>query len=122
MTSTRIARREPHLLKPYPRDNEPPTFGVRQAWLVDIGEHIQVNGSLAGGAALASVMERHGPLPDPNQYDRARDRGHDHAQAVRMLARACLHVIWRCSQDGVAYDPSQHRALQRVLASKKAAA
>jgi len=27
------------------------------------------------------------------------------------------HVIWRCWQDGVAYDPAQHRALQTVLAA-----
>jgi len=26
-------------------------------------------------------------------------------------------VIWRCWQDGVAYDPTQHRALQTVLAA-----
>jgi hypothetical protein len=26
-------------------------------------------------------------------------------------------VIWRCWQDGVAYDPNRHRALQAVLAS-----
>jgi hypothetical protein len=24
-------------------------------------------------------------------------------------------VIWHCWQDGVAYDPTQHRALQRIL-------
>lgn len=29
-------------------------------------------------------------------YRRARDRGHDHPQTVRILARAWLHVIWRC--------------------------
>ena len=49
-------------------------------------------------------------------YRRARDRGHDHPHAVRILARAWLHVIWRCWQDRVAYDPANHRALQRVLA------
>ena len=55
-------------------------------------------------------------------YDRARDRGHDHAHAVRILARAWLHVIWHCWQDGVTYDPAQHRALQRVLATQTTAA
>jgi transposase len=55
-------------------------------------------------------------------YDRARDRGHDHPHAVRILARAWLHVIWHCWQDGVAYDPAQHRALQRVLATQTEAA
>jgi len=49
-------------------------------------------------------------------YQRARDRGHDHPHAVRILARAWLYVIWHCWQQGAAYDPSQHHALQRVLA------
>jgi transposase len=54
-------------------------------------------------------------------YDRARTRGHDHAHAVRILARAWLHIIWHCWQDGVAYDPNQHRALQQLLARTQAA-
>lgn len=49
-------------------------------------------------------------------YDRARARGHDHAHAVRILARAWLHIIWHCWQDGVPYDPANHRALQRFTA------
>jgi len=48
-------------------------------------------------------------------YQRARDRGHDHPHAVRILARAWLFVIWHCWQDGTAYDPTKHRALQRIL-------
>lgn len=48
-------------------------------------------------------------------YDRARARNHDHPHAVRILARAWVDIIWRCWRDGVAYDPDQHRALQRVL-------
>ena len=50
-------------------------------------------------------------------YQRARDRGHDHAHAVRVLARAWLFVIWHCWQDNTAYDPDQHGALQRLLAN-----
>nr|WP_220454347.1 IS110 family transposase [Nocardioides immobilis] len=50
-------------------------------------------------------------------YQRARARGHDHPHAVRILARAWLHIIWRCWQDGVPYDPDKHHALQRVLAT-----
>ena len=50
-------------------------------------------------------------------YQRARARNHDHPHAVRILARAWLHVIWKCWQDGVPYDPAKHHALQRVLAS-----
>ena len=55
-------------------------------------------------------------------YNRARARGHDHPHAVRILARAWLFVIWHCWQDGAAYDPAQHHALQRILAAQAAAA
>lgn len=55
-------------------------------------------------------------------YNRARARGHDHAHAIRILARAWLHVIWHCWQDGLAYDPETHRALQRVLTQQNEAA
>ncbi len=48
-------------------------------------------------------------------YQRARARGHDHPHAVRILARAWANIIWRCWQDGIAYDPGRHNALQRVL-------
>jgi transposase len=50
-------------------------------------------------------------------YNRARSRGHDHPHAVRILARAWLHIIWHCWQDRLAYNPENHRALQRVLAN-----
>ncbi len=49
-------------------------------------------------------------------YNRAIARGHDHPHAVRILSRAWAHVIWRCWHDNLSYDPSQHRALQNVLA------
>ncbi len=55
-------------------------------------------------------------------YNRARDRGHDHAHAVRILARAWLHIIWHCWQDGVPYDPTKHRALQRITTHQNQAA
>lgn len=48
-------------------------------------------------------------------YNRARARNHDHPHAVRILARAWVDIIWRCWQDSHAYDPDQHRALQRVI-------
>ena len=47
-------------------------------------------------------------------YRRARARGHDHAHATRVLARAWLYVIWHCWQDHTAYDPTRHGALQRL--------
>lgn len=48
-------------------------------------------------------------------YAKARARGCDHPHAVRVLARAWGHVIWRCWHDGVAYDPATHGALQTIL-------
>jgi transposase len=48
-------------------------------------------------------------------YNQARARGHDHPHAVRILARAWTHIIWRCWQDHVPYDPAKHHALQRIL-------
>ncbi|MGC1783874.1 MAG: IS110 family transposase [Acidobacteriaceae bacterium] len=51
-------------------------------------------------------------------YNRARARGHDHPHATRVLARAWLHVIWRCWQTNTPYNPSQHRALQTLLAQQ----
>lgn len=53
-------------------------------------------------------------------YARARARGKTHPHAVRILARAWIGVIWRCWQDGVAYDPARHRALQRVVLASAA--
>lgn len=55
-------------------------------------------------------------------YNQARARGHDHAHATRILARAWLTIIWHCWQDGVPYDPANHRALQHLLARQTKAA
>lgn len=55
-------------------------------------------------------------------YRQARTRGHDHAHAVRILARAWLYVIWHCWQDHVAYDPTRHKALQALLHDQQTAA
>ncbi|HEY5148858.1 MAG TPA: IS110 family transposase [Mycobacterium sp.] len=55
-------------------------------------------------------------------YDRAIARGHDHPHAVRILARAWIYVIWHCWQDGTAYNPDQHGALQRLIQSRNATA
>jgi transposase len=48
-------------------------------------------------------------------YRRARARGLDHPHAVRILAKAWLDIIWRCWTTNTAYDPTRHRALQRLL-------
>jgi transposase len=55
-------------------------------------------------------------------YNDAIARGKDHPHATRILARAWLYIIWHCWQDGVAYDPAKHKALQRILAEEKTAA
>jgi transposase len=47
-------------------------------------------------------------------YNNAIARGKDHPHATRILARAWLYVIWHCWQDGLAYDPAKHRALQAL--------
>jgi transposase len=48
-------------------------------------------------------------------YERARARGHDHPHAVRVLARSWVDIIWACWTTNTAYNPDQHRALQRIL-------
>ena len=48
-------------------------------------------------------------------YDKAIARGCDHPHAVRILARAWAHVIWRCWQDHTPYDPAAHNSLQTLL-------
>jgi len=51
-------------------------------------------------------------------YQRASDRGADHPHATRILGRAWTRVLWKCWQDRVPYDPTQHRALTRYLATR----
>ena len=51
-------------------------------------------------------------------YNDATARGKDHPHAVRILARAWLYVIWHCWQDGIAYNPARHNALQRILSQQ----
>jgi len=48
-------------------------------------------------------------------YDKHVRAGKTHQHATRILARAWLHVIWRCWQDGVAYDPTRHNAAQAAI-------
>jgi transposase len=50
-----------------------------------------------------------------DHYLRARGRGHDHPRAIRTLGRAWTRVLWRCWQDGVAYDPERHHGLQKHI-------
>ena len=67
------------------------------------------------GAVIDFAGDSHHANPwAADLYQRARDRGHDHPHAVRILARAWIHIIWRCWQDQQPYDPTKHRALQRL--------
>ena len=67
------------------------------------------------GAVMDFAGDSHHANPwAADLYAKAIARGHDHPHAVRILARAWLHIIWRCWQDGVAYDPAKHNALQRL--------
>ena len=63
-------------------------------------------------AALATLADttRHTSPWARALYQRARDRGCEHAHALRILARAWCRVIWTCWQKRVAYDPAKHRA------------
>jgi transposase len=70
---------------------------------------------------FAGDSRRASPWAD-RLYRDATARGKDHPHAVRIVARAWLYVIWHCWQDGVAYDPARHKALQRILAEQKPAA
>ncbi|HMM93393.1 IS110 family transposase [Phycicoccus sp.] len=67
------------------------------------------------GAVIDFAGDSHRANPwAADLYQLARDRGHDHPHAVRILARAWIHIIWRCWQDQQPYDPTKHRALQRL--------
>jgi transposase len=51
-------------------------------------------------------------------YQRARARGCTHPHAIRILGRAWTRVLWRCRQDHTPYNPTQHKALNTLLAQK----
>jgi transposase len=59
---------------------------------------------------------RHGSPWAGKLYADARARGKRHPQAVRVLGRAWLRVIWACWHTNTAYDPAKHRAEQRLAA------
>jgi len=67
-------------------------------------------------AALTCLADnsRHASAWAAHVYAQARARGCDHPHAVRILARAWLRVIWRAWVDRKPYDPSHHRAAQRL--------
>jgi transposase len=52
-------------------------------------------------------------------YQRARDRGCEHAHAIRILARAWCRIIWHCWQQRTAYDPAKHRAARQLASNPR---
>jgi transposase len=59
---------------------------------------------------------RHGSPWAAKLYADARARGKRHPQAIRILGRAWLRVIWACWHTNTPYDPAKHRAEQRLAA------
>lgn len=49
-----------------------------------------------------------------HRYRQLRADGKTHPHAERILARSWTHIIWRCWQDRVPYDPAQHGGHQRL--------
>jgi transposase len=48
------------------------------------------------------------------RYRDLRASGKRHPHAERILARSWAHIIWRCWQDGMPYDPARHGGYQRL--------
>ena len=79
-------------------------------WACDkrLRQHIKV---------LADSTRRHHPWAHAI-YQRARDRGCQHPHALRILGRAWTRILWRCWQDHITYQPTHHKALSELLATK----
>ncbi len=54
-------------------------------------------------------------------YNRARAANKDHPHAVRILARAWTRIIYRCWQDRIPYNVTEHGAAQRLNQPPQAA-
>jgi transposase len=48
------------------------------------------------------------------RYRQLRASGKRHPHATRILARSWAHIIWRCWQDRVPYDPARHGGYRRL--------
>jgi transposase len=70
--------------------------------------------------AVATLAEstRHHNRWAKEIYLRARQRGCDHAHAIRILGRAWVRVIFRMWQDGQPYDPARHGGLRRLRSAE----
>src|SRR5215203_6797030 len=70
--------------------------------------------------AFATLAEstRHHNRWAKDIYRRARNRGCDHAHAIRILGRAWVRVIFRMWREGQPYDPARHGGLQRLRSAE----
>jgi transposase len=75
------------------------------------------NHRLRGALTCMADNSRHVSAWAAAIYDRARNRGCDHAHAVRILARAWLRVIWRAWHDRQPYDVQRHTGAMLQLAA-----
>ena len=108
----------------YPRDEALAADGGQAPVTKQSGKHRAVSfrwacdKRLRNHLAVLADSTRHWHPWAHHVYQRAIDRGADHPHALRILGRAWTRVLWRCWQDGVPYDPTQHRALTRHLAQQ----
>jgi transposase len=78
------------------------------------GKHVSVafrwacNKRLRLAVTTWADNSRHSSQWAADLYGAARARGHDHAHAARILARAWLRVLFRCWRDRVPYDEAKH--------------
>jgi len=84
------------------------------------GKHISIGFRWGVSRQLRDALRdfadgsRHASPRAASIYAGARARGKDHPHAIRITARAWTYIIWRCWQDGTAYDPAKHNALPRT--------
>ena len=79
-----------------------------------VGFRYRVHTQLRRALTELADDSRHANPWAADVYARARARGMRHPHAVRVLARAWCHVIWRCWRDDTPYDPARHGALQQL--------
>jgi transposase len=79
-----------------------------------VGFRWACNMRLRGALTTLADTTRHTNPWAAGIYQRARERGCEHAHAIRILARAWCRVIWHCWQQRVAYDPAKHRSARQL--------
>ena len=73
-----------------------------------------VNTKARKALAIFADNSRHQSAWAADLYQKARARGKRHPQAVRILMRAWLRVIWACWQSNTPYHPHHHGAEQKL--------